>query len=510
MMILQEPYRRILAGVTLALCISVSTFAQNNDTEPGWVDDDNPVAAMLDSLILKHYFECSNFTTDTNELNACSFASDSVPRYEPAEYMQRIALMNERSPIEFTYNDAVHKFIELYVVRKRNMSSRILGLSELYFPMFEEVMDAYQIPLEMKYLAIVESALNPNAVSRAGATGLWQFMYSTGKLYQLKVDSYMDLRRDPYLSTIAACEYFEHLYGMFHDWLLVLAAYNSGPGTVSRAIRRSGGEMDYWKLRTYLPSETRGYVPAFIAAAYFMNYASDHNIYPIRPKRMFYEIDTVMVRQPLELKQIALTLHIPLEDLEFLNPVYRLGKIPVVNQKPMKLTLPVEKIAAFINNEQAIYAYANPRDSLPDGTLVEYVTKEKKVYHTVRSGEYLGAIASQNHCSVGQIQAWNNLKSYMIHPGQKLVIYREVTEAVPVVTVDQAAAEESEEDQQKEVQKPHEESQYIMYVVQPGDTLHDIANKYAGISVSHLRELNGLNDSQEPPPGTKLKVSVKG
>ncbi|MCB0428917.1 MAG: transglycosylase SLT domain-containing protein [Flavobacteriales bacterium] len=486
------------------------SIPQTRTDSIAWVENDQPVAAMLDSLLYRHYFDCSDFTTDTSVLNICFFPSDSVPRYDDAYYQAQLEKLNAGTPIDITYNDAVRKFIELYVIRKRNLSSRVLGMSELYFPMFEEVLDAYQLPLELKYLAIVESALNPSAVSSAGATGLWQFMYRTGKLFKLDVTSYVDDRRDPYQSTIAACEYLQQLYGMFHDWLLVLAAYNSGPGTVSRAIRRSGGVTDYWQLRKYLPSETRGYVPAFIAAMYFMNNAAAHNLYPIPPRKMFFEVDTVHVKQPLKLDQLSLMLNVPMEDLEYLNPVYKLGEVVLRDKKPTVLTLPVEKIPMFINNEQAIYAYQNKpaADSLPDGTAVTYVSKVVKEYHTVRRGEYLGAIAYSNNCSVEDIRAWNHLRSNMIYPGQRLVIEREIKEAVPVAQPEEIVAE-------KEHPSPGsptsaEDGNYIMYEVQPGDTLLDIANKYSGITVHHLRQLNGFQESQEPKPGTKIKVSVKG
>jgi len=250
--------------------------------------ESTPFADNLDDLMAIHIFKFKKTGLPKN------YDSTFVPTFEDSIYRKRIAFLDASTPLELDYNPVVRRYIDLYTVRKREQVSRMLGLAQYYFPMFEEVLDKYDMPLELKYLAVVESALNPNAKSRVGATGLWQFMYTTGKIMGLNANSYVDERSDPYRSTIAACEYMTRLYKTFGDWNLVLAAYNSGPGTVNKAIRRSGGKRSYWELRAYLPRETAGYVPAFIAATYTMKYAKEHNLYPKNVAPHFASVDTVL------------------------------------------------------------------------------------------------------------------------------------------------------------------------------------------------------------------------
>ena len=285
------------------LTVSQGWAKEKDSTEAILADD--PVLAMLDSLDAAMYFEASNFSTDTHHLNILKWHKDTVPKFSDDHYKSKLSKMDAATPFKLVYNPAVRKYIDAYAVRNRKKVAQLLGLAELYFPLFEETLDKYNLPLELKYLAIVESALNPRAQSKSGAVGLWQFMYRTGKIYDLNTTSYMDERSDPYKATEAACQYFQYLYAMFGNWELVLAAYNGGPGTLNKAIRRSGGKRDYWELRPYLPVETQGYVPAFIAVNYVMKHASLHNIYPVKPDFFGYELDTVVVRQRCDLKTIA-------------------------------------------------------------------------------------------------------------------------------------------------------------------------------------------------------------
>ncbi len=278
---------------------------------------------MLDSLYRIRYFSDSILLTDSSILNQYGYAANEVPQFADSIYSQRIADLNRETPIELTYNKHVKSFIELYANRKRELTSRVLGLSYVYYPMFEELLDRYDIPLEMKHLAVVESALNPTAGSHMGAKGLWQFMYGTGKVYDLKVSSLVDDRYDTYKSTEAACQHMLDLHAIYGDWLLVLAAYNSGAGNVNRAIRRAGGTKNYWAIWPFLPRETRGYVPAFIAVNYVMNYASEHNIYPAHPGMVMHGTDTVTVREVLAFDQLHEMMGIPLEDLKFFNPQFK-------------------------------------------------------------------------------------------------------------------------------------------------------------------------------------------
>ncbi len=263
--------------------------------------------------------------------------------------------MDIQSPFSFRYNEDVRKMIYFYAERRPGMISRALATKELYFPLFEEMLDKYQLPMELKYLAIVESALNPRARSRAGAVGLWQFMPATGRLYGLHSNSRIDDRMNPYKATEAACQHFVDLYERYQDWNLVLAAYNAGSGNVNKAIRRAGGPTDYWSIRQYLPRETRAYVPAFIAVNYFMKYAYAHNIEPRKQIQFsYYQTDTIYVQKEISFTQIADWLDLDVNEIIMLNPQYQRNNIPASSTQPLVLTLPLDKIGAFILNENLI------------------------------------------------------------------------------------------------------------------------------------------------------------
>ena len=269
-----------------------SAFAQGFENRFGRNDsikeDDSMLSGsalvrQLDSLATVKFFNKYKFETDTAALNIYGYQPNEIPSFSDSIYELRIEVLNVQTPIELIYNQHVKAFIKLYAKRGRKQTARMLGLKEIYFPMFEQVLDKYDMPLELKYLAVVESALNPTAGSRAGAKGLWQFMYGTGRLYGLHTNSLVDDRFDPYKATEAAARLLKDLYGIYGSWELALAAYNSGPGNVNRAIRRAGGVKNYWAIWPFLPRETRGYVPAFIAVNYIFNYATEHNIYPVDP-----------------------------------------------------------------------------------------------------------------------------------------------------------------------------------------------------------------------------------
>ncbi len=448
------------------------------------------------------------FNTDTSILNVYNFPVDHVPNYPDSVYRARIARLDQETPIELTYNESVRSFIELYAVRKRQLTSKILGLKEIYFPLFEEHLDKHDIPLEMKYLAVVESALNPVAGSRAGAKGLWQFMYYTGKLYGLKVTSMVDERFDPYLATDAACRHMKDLYNMFGDWNLVMAAYNSGAGNVTKAIRRAGGVKDYWAIWPFLPRETRGYVPAFIAVVYVMNYASEHNLYPLHPGILYDGIDTVMVSQPLAFDQISEYMNIPREQVEFLNPMFKTGIIPAYNGKTYSLRLPKEYILTFIENQQAIYNFKSKSGLAKDQLVAEIKKSTDRQYHTVRSGENLGLIARKYNVSVKQIQQWNNMRSTTIHPGQKLIVFppSQVASAPAKSNTSPAPAETAATPKEtaQETQQPQEQTTPQYHYVKSGENLAMIAKKY-GCTVEEVRKWNNLKNNTIYPK-QKLRV----
>src|SRR5690606_15661137 len=314
----------ILTGFQATAQPEQDSLVAETDSLPLFIAADDPIASGLDEqyqALLRDAFFCN---TDTSCMNIYGFAPTEIPKYDDAVFMERVHQMDLQSPMEMRYNSHVQGFINLYVDRKRELSSRVLGMSDLYFPMIEEMLDRFDIPLEMKHLAIVESALNPQANSRAGAKGLWQFMYATGKMFDLNVTSYEDDRFDPYKSTIAACHYLKSLHNLYGDWNLVLAAYNSGPGNVNKAIRRSGGKKDYWEIRHFLPRETRGYVPAFIAVNYMMNYAKEHHIYPKMAPLTNTLVDTVHIKRSMSFTQISNYIDISEELLAELNPMYKL------------------------------------------------------------------------------------------------------------------------------------------------------------------------------------------
>ncbi|MFO7745514.1 MAG: transglycosylase SLT domain-containing protein, partial [Psychroflexus sp.] len=377
----------------------------------------------------------------------------------PTELLkERLATLNAKTPFNIEYNESLESVIGYFLRREKEGTERLMGLSKFYFPMFEATLDKHDVPLEMKYLALVESALNPQAKSRVGATGLWQFMYNTGKMYDLDVSSYVDERMDPVASTEAAAKYLKRLYYMFDDWDLALAAYNSGPGNVSKAIRRSGGETNYWKLRRYLPRETAGYVPSFQAMLYLYEYADEHGFQPQRPKSTYYGTDTIKVKQLITLDHVAKVTQTDKELLEFLNPSYKLGIVPFEKNKSYYLRLPYEKSGLFVANENEIYGYAEERLAEAEETLPKNYKADDKINYYVKSGDYLGRIAEKFGVGVSQIRSWNNLRGNNLNIGQKLIIYPRNVNALVEAQSKNTPAKSSTENKTE------------FYKVKPGDS----------------------------------------
>ncbi len=350
-------------------------------------------------------------------------------------------------------------------------------------------------------------------------------MVGTGRMYNLSVSSYVDDRYDPLKSTIAACEHFQDLYAIYHDWALVLAAYNSGAGNVNKAIKRSGGEVDFWKIKPYLPRETQGYVPAFIAVSYVMNYASEHNIFPVEPNFAHLKTDTVIIHKELTFAQLSEYLSVPIDDLALLNPCYKAGVIPAYENKNYVLRLPVEYIDKFVSNDTAIYNYKTKNEQLNQEWLAiqnKEMEKFKKTlnkgkyttgYHTVKQGETLGGIAAMYNCTIKEIKDWNNIQGSTIHIGQKLYVYSDKkvknlsntnnTVNKKVSEIDKTTVNKKVPDNKKTTLS----KKFIYYTVQKGDTLWSIANKYPGVSVEDIKKTNNLNDSKLQP-GQKLKINI--
>lgn len=470
-----------------------------SDTSEVTILPDDPVLQAIDLLWQEERLGWQCFEADSICLNKYGFTFGEIPSYPDSVISQRLAELDKLTPLHLDYNNYVKAYIQVYTDRKRGVTTRVLGLAELYYPLFEEKLDQFDIPLELKHLAVVESALNASARSWVGASGLWQFMYTTGKIYNLEVTSYVDERSDPYASTIAACRYMKKLYSMYGDWNLVLAAYNSGPGNVNKAIRRSGGHRDYWKIRPYLPRETRGYVPAFIAVNYVMNYAPEHNLYPTIPTHLYADIDTVHVCRETRFDQISLFTGISVDELEILNPSYKKNIIPETPTCQV-LYLPSHVIGIYLANEDSLLNYKPAQPQAVDG----YIEEEIVEYYTVRSGDVLGLIAQKHGVGVSQLREWNFIRGNTIHPGQKLEIKK-----IKRTKAGEGVAEKAEE---KEVAEPEKTASKeptassSFHVVQRGDTLWDIAKKYPGISATDIKKANTGINSGRLKPGQKLKI----
>ena len=357
----------------------------------------------------------------------CSTSHEN-PLFSDSIYINRLWRMPVI--IEMPYNEIVRKFIDMYATRLRDQVAFMLSACNFYMPIFEKALDAYDLPLELKYLPIIESALNPSAASRTGAVGLWQFMLQTGKLYGLESNSLVDERRDPIKATWAAARYLKDLYGIYNDWNLVIAAYNCGPGTINKVIRRAGGKTDYWVIYNYLPRETRGYVPAFIAANYIMSYYCKHNICPMETN-IPTATDTIQVSRNLHFDQIVDICHVPMDELKSLNPQYKRSIIPG-DSKPQTLRLPMNAISTFIDNQDTIYNHRQAELFKNRRTVVVASSSASKnvtgngkpIIYKIKKGDTLGGIAQRYGVSVSKLMSWNGLTGNKIREGKTLKIYK--------------------------------------------------------------------------------------
>jgi len=459
-----------------------------------------------------------------------------IPDFSDSVYIHRLSEIP--SVVDLTYNRIVKNYINVYSRMRREQVRIMLGLSDYYFPAFEEIFDLYSVPYEIEYLSVIESALNPRAVSRAGAVGAWQFMYSTGRHYGLTINSLVDERRDPIAATHAAARYLADLHHIYHDWTLALAAYNCGPGNVNKAIRRSGGKRNFWDIYYYLPRETRGYVPAFIAATYVMNYYEDHLI-TRAPLSLPRVVDTIMVNEPVHLKQVAEVLDIPIELLRDINPQYRQDIVPGTSKKGYAIAVPQDQVAAFIDLQDSIFAY---KDSLffDPGKMVatpqHYTStyrvdlppdKYDKLYYSVKSGDNVGYIADWYDVRASDLRYWNNISRNIIRVGQKLVIYKPKGKSTSYSDLDQMSFAEKQKFAGRAVTSAStgsvssspgnssagvtnaDSDEYITYRVRQGDNLWVIARKYPGVSETNITRLNNITDASKIKPGQLLKIKPK-
>lgn len=419
--------------VTQAQTVEEEITVTDNDGKEEVIDVPEAMNYEVDSLLNLYYSK-----TYLQPDNDCNLRDEDVS-YPKDVYIERLSRLP--NVMEMPYNDIVRKFIDRYTGRLRHSVSYMLGASNFYTPIFEEALEAYGLPLELKYLPVIESALNPKATSHAGAAGLWQFMVATGKQYGLEVNSLVDERRDPIKSSYAAAQYLRDLYKIFNDWSLVIAAYNCGPENINKAIHRAGGEADYWKIYPYLPRETRGYVPAFIAANYVMNYYCEHNICPMRTT-LPAKTDTIIVSRDVHFKQIADVCGIDIEELRTLNPQYRRDIVNGSN-KPSVVRMPATVTNTFIANEDSIYNYQTEAlfarrslvevDRTSSSSYTRKSSTKRKSYSkkrrsrrsrarrvTIRQGDTLSEIAERNHTTVSKLRRLNGIKGNNIRAGKKI------------------------------------------------------------------------------------------
>ncbi len=453
--------------------------------------DANNIDSLLNvhsihKAMLEDSFEYDNIETD----NLTSNIPDSV-------YIKR--LENIGSFIPLTYNSYVKNSIIRYTEKISSTSERILGLTKYYFPIIESILDEYDLPKELEAMAIIESALNPLAVSRAKARGMWQFMYNTAKLYGLKIDSFSDERYDPVLACRAAAQYLKDAYAIFGDWYLAIASYNCGSGNVNKAIRRSGGKTNFWEIYNYLPRETRGYIPQFIGATYLINYYKEHGLKPT-PMNLPPEVDTIHVSKNLHFKQISENIGITLDELRAVNPQFIHDIVPGTETRTYVFNIPRQYTSAFIDKENEIYEYQ--KDSLMSQTVMTNIRDNgisdgSRIIHKVKSGETLGGIARRYGTTVANIKKWNNLKSNTIRIGQQLSIYGKTS----TVTSSSSSATTAKTAPATEISTEG----YLSYTVKSGDTLWSIANAN-GININDLYSINGLSKSSKIYPGMKIRI----
>lgn len=500
---------RHLIVITLAIVPFLTTGAQEHKTDGenlfdsiiGFLPEslDADMHKLLEGWHAKHFFSTETHCVD----------EDENPYFPDTVYKARMRRMATVVPM--TYNTHVRKCIDLYAGRLRKNMRYIMGMADFYFPMIEEKLDAQGLPIELKYLAVVESALNPVAQSRVGASGIWQFMLATGRIYGLEINSLIDERLDPERATEAACRYFKEMYDLYEDWHLVLAAYNCGPGNVNKAIKRAGGKMDFWKIFPHLPRETRSYVPLFIAATYVMTHHCEHNICPIRAD-FSVVTDTIMVERALHFDQIAEILQMDKEAIRFYNPQYKREIVPG-NVRPSVLRLPIDRTFAFIEREDTLHthrtdellAHCTPVD---DG---EPENRKQRITHTVKTGETVYTIANLYGVTAQELRRWNGLSGSRVAKGRNLRVHinnggltyaaakasasasASTTASTSATSAGAKSTVSANADSQQSANAGTQTGKnYVSYTVKSGDSLYAIAKKYPGVTPQKIQQANGL------------------
>jgi membrane-bound lytic murein transglycosylase D len=495
-------------------------------------------APETDTIIIRSDIESEKISTDLDSLvsswyvkialqnNPDFFTGDTAGiQYPDSVYKTRLMKIN--SLIKLPFNSIIKNHIHVYTIKQREKFAAVLGLMDYYFPMIEDIFDSYGLPAELKYMAVIESALNPNAVNRySGATGLWQFMYSTGKMYGLTINSIVDERRNPVLATHAAAKYLKDLYKIYNDWTLVIAAFNCGPGNVNKAIKRSGNNKDYWEIYYRLPRETRGYIPQYVAATYAVNYYREEGIRPL-PLNIPVATDTIMVNKDIHLTQISEVMKLPLGELRALNPQYKTGLVPG-SSKPQSLTLPTNHLGDFINLNDTIRGYKpelylNRTTQIADPTRSIYlpanIKGKTKLLYSIKDGDNLGFISEWYHIGLSDLRYWNNIYRNTIRVGQKIVIYVDPSKSEYYSKINTM----SFADKQKMMGKAslsamlipqtalisQAEGDYVTYTVRYGDTIWDIVKMFDNVTTTEVLNLNNISDPGKIQVGQKLKIKKK-
>jgi membrane-bound lytic murein transglycosylase D len=474
------------------LLFGFTIWSQENITGPSVENEDTLefvrfMETMEESLRL--YRQEWDQTSDYDSIiKALGYESGHVPSFSDSIYCHRLQRMSAISPMPFDCHPSILENIHFFNEKRRSFIKVTMGRSKLYFDLFEAALDRHGLPLELKYLAVIESGLRPQVKSRAGAMGLWQFMYATGKMYGLTENSYIDERMDPEKSTEAACRYLKRLHEIYNDWNLALAAYNAGPGNVNKAIRRSGGKMTYWDVRPFLPKETQGYVPNFVTVAYLMTHHADHNIIPAPAPALPQDMDTVCLKTGLKMQTLEAHLNWPIDDIKMLNPIFKTTTIPSTEPRQC-LMMPLDKIALFIDLEDSIYRadsalFHTPRiQQVTTSAPVEPGTISTK-YHKVKSGETMTTIAKRYGISVSHLMKINNLRSTSLQVGQTL---RVEGSAAPSVST------------------PTTTSGNKYHTIQSGDTFYKVSQKY-GTTVDAIQRLNPGVNSSSLKIGQRIRV----
>lgn len=489
--------RFLFLGVFSFLLCFVNGQVKPHLTRPSDTLNPDPFLNTVQQSLIFFYADYANSIFSDSVKKALNYEPSTIPSFSDEVYCQRLRDMSNKSPFQFDCNSITLSAIKNFAANRRSFAKIVLGRSALYFDLFEEKLSEYGLPMELKYLAVIESGLRPQVKSKAGALGLWQFMYKTGLYFGLEENSYVDERMDPVKATDAACRYLRQLYGIYGDWNLALAAYNAGPGTVNRAIQRSGNQKTYWAVRSSLPSETQGYVPTFIATAYLLTYFDEHNVSPAPAKIHNAQLDTMCLKKGLNMQTISKIVDWDLEEIKTLNPVYKTQFIPA-SIKNRCVTGPLDKITLLVSLEDSIYKLEHPTfetpiiqnvspDSLLDSTLAIDSVSFGFIYHKVKTGETMKTIATKHNVSQEEIMEWNALQTSNVYVGQRLTLKK--TNTV------------------KPLPAPPTTNQAVKkyYTVKRGDTLTQIAARHR-LTLAQLKKMNPGCDKVTLRPGQRLRV----